>query len=1223
MQGVVPTLHVSAPTGVTKITPTGPQTVTAPTQVGELERTMVQSRATPGIKPKSSGGGGNSPSLGGTNAATLPGDLPTQDLSSEQLLRDAPRLESGGQMCPSLNGIPLLYKLGQGGMGAVYYGVHPRLRSEVAVKVLPFHLAAQDPGMIQRFFREAQIAAKVRSPHLVSVIDVNEESGLFFLVMEYVSGVTMGQYLKKQIEEGRVGLGELDAIDSCIAACMGLDAAHQHGIIHRDLKPDNIMLPFKSRQQKTFDIRNAKLMDLGLARSEDGNQSLTGVQAAMGTPGYMAPEQALDAKTADKRSDVFGMGATIYALLAGRAPFKGDVVMKVLMATMHEPHPPITDFRPDISPGLVDIINRCLDKHPENRYADARQLIRALKAARKILHPDSSFGGEDEGGPEENLGAIRTATAAPRIGDVTRVITTQTGHVVAKSKLPLYGGIAAAVLVIGTLAVVFGRGKPEPEIEKKVVIPVENIPALPEGTKKLVLEAHAMALQGVAEAIARNDFEGADFKFNNGVNADQQFVKNLPDLTTDWGRVRKEIDSAKRAANFDNTVISINLALKSANIDEALKQSKTLQPETPSQIEESKHLIGEVSRAEKKIRNKDQFNKTLIEARNDSLKIDQKLALVATALELIPDEPHALELQKNYKAIQATEIMNEQFKLQMNKARNLFVQNNPEAALKAVTEAKQLKPDSSEAQDLSKQILAIAGEATKKEFAARSKRDALEAYKLSKDFFDKKDSAKALEQVNIALANVPDDNQYITHRKDVQALIAEEERVVEVARRKAAFKEYFKDASENLDYATDVKKAASLDIAMERINDAKLLKLDDPYLLGQGDPKTGAELAEMVGSMKSLESKIVERQNDLKTRKQFDDWLVESSRILDENEVDGKLANIETALKKVDDALKIAAAGKVTVAKDGTAAEELKKKLEAKKEEIGIRDQKREQVATLIKKGDDAILNAKYSDALQSFKSAELITRDLSIIEKNEVQDKIRLADTKIRNLKEIDGIVLAADKLIAGEKFDEAAAKLNGVEEKIMPDKRVAVKKAEIETKKAALDALVKQSFTHALDAFRSSKLNDAIQGLQTVAEAHPTRTDVASALKGLKEVQRIDADITTKLPDLRQRYGVAFKIYADIKQQKTRVTEAFEKLPKLTPELAETLSTSGMAGLPQALAAYVKHADDYLQQGTNNVIILEGMYREEQAKLHPAPPVTPVTPPKLKVNPEQTPDL
>src|SRR5579864_4083365 len=117
------------------------------------------------------------------------------------------------------------------------------------------------------------------------------------------------------------------------------------------------MVPYLHRSAKEFDFKHAKLMDLGLARNEESNQSLTGGQAAMGTPGYMAPEQALDAKTADKRSDIFGMGATIYALLAGRPPFRGEAIMKVLMATMHEPHEPVIRGRSEVSQTLSDIID--------------------------------------------------------------------------------------------------------------------------------------------------------------------------------------------------------------------------------------------------------------------------------------------------------------------------------------------------------------------------------------------------------------------------------------------------------------------------------------------------------------------------------------------------------------------------------------------------------------------------------------------------------------------------------------------------------------------------------------------------------------------------------------------------------------------------------------------------------------------------------------------------
>lgn len=138
--------------------------------------------------------------------------VPSQDLSGDKLLATAPRMPMADKPVPALGGIPLLAKLGQGGMGAVYYGIHPRLKLEVAVKVLPFNLAEKNPGLIERFYREANIAARVRSPHLVLVTDVNEDCGLFFLVMEFVRGTSAGSYLRTLRQAGRPGLSEATAL---------------------------------------------------------------------------------------------------------------------------------------------------------------------------------------------------------------------------------------------------------------------------------------------------------------------------------------------------------------------------------------------------------------------------------------------------------------------------------------------------------------------------------------------------------------------------------------------------------------------------------------------------------------------------------------------------------------------------------------------------------------------------------------------------------------------------------------------------------------------------------------------------------------------------------------------------------------------------------------------------------------------------------------------------
>ncbi len=321
------------------------------------------------------------------NTAKRPAALSVErtNLDGERILRDASRIKYEGADCPSLGGIPLLAKLGEGGMGTVYYGIHPRLNSEVAVKVLPFHLAERDPTLINRFVREAQIAAHVRSTHLVHVLDVNQDKGLYFLVMEYVCGLTGAKALIGVRRSGKVGLAQLDAIDVCVAAGLGLKAAHERGVVHRDIKPDNIIIPFRLPSDE-LSWSDAKLMDLGLARMQHHQGTgLTATESSMGTPGYMSPEQALDAKSATQRSDIFSMGAALYGMLAGRSPFQRESSMKTLFATVHEAYAPLTNFRDDVHPSVVSIVERCLIKDAERRYENVEQFIAELRTAREML----------------------------------------------------------------------------------------------------------------------------------------------------------------------------------------------------------------------------------------------------------------------------------------------------------------------------------------------------------------------------------------------------------------------------------------------------------------------------------------------------------------------------------------------------------------------------------------------------------------------------------------------------------------------------------------------------------------------------------------------------------------------------------------------------------------------------------------------------------------------
>jgi serine/threonine protein kinase len=339
--------------------------------------------------------GGSTPHPGTAGQAGSGTGLPTmfdssaahavrrEDLSDDKLLLAAPRVLAEGEQRPALGGIPLLARIGQGGMGAVYYGIHPRLRKEMAIKVLPFNLAAAQPQLVQRFMREAQLAAQITSPHLVTVLDVNQEAGLFFLVMEYVAGRSARAYLEQVQHNGARGVEEATALDICIAAAEGLAAAHARGVVHRDIKPDNIFIPWALNGDLEF--RAAKLGDLGLARSESGGPSLTGSMEVMGTPGFMAPEQAVDTKHASKAADVFSLGATLYALLAGQPPFTGESAMQVIFATMNKQHANVSLLRPDLSPPTLLLLEHCLAKYSNKRYGDGATLARALQTCRETL----------------------------------------------------------------------------------------------------------------------------------------------------------------------------------------------------------------------------------------------------------------------------------------------------------------------------------------------------------------------------------------------------------------------------------------------------------------------------------------------------------------------------------------------------------------------------------------------------------------------------------------------------------------------------------------------------------------------------------------------------------------------------------------------------------------------------------------------------------------------
>jgi TolB-like protein len=279
--------------------------------------------------------------------------------------------------------------IGAGGMGEVYRANDTKLGRDVALKVLSAQMA-HDPNRLARFQREARSVAALNHPHIVTIFSVEEAEGVHFLTMELVEG----QSLERLIPAGGLPVERIVEIASALADA--LTAAHEKGIVHRDLKPANVMLTDDGR---------VKVLDFGLAKdvradkSSDATQTFAGQTAmgvVMGTPTYMSPEQVAG-RVLDHRTDIFSLGVILYEMASGRRPFEGASSAELASAILRDTPRPLSEFRADLPEELGMLIQRCLEKDPQDRFPSARDLRDALR------------------GVTASAPSIRTATApAPR-----------------------------------------------------------------------------------------------------------------------------------------------------------------------------------------------------------------------------------------------------------------------------------------------------------------------------------------------------------------------------------------------------------------------------------------------------------------------------------------------------------------------------------------------------------------------------------------------------------------------------------------------------------------------------------------------------------------------------------------------------------------------------------------------------------------------------------------
>ncbi len=260
----------------------------------------------------------------------------------------------------------ILKELGRGGMGVVYQAEHRIMEKIVALKVISRTLLSH-PEALERFHREVRAAAKLEHPHIVRALDADSAGELHLLVMEFIEGVSLFQTVQQK--------GALPVTHACHyvrQAALGLQYAHEQGMVHRDIKPHNLMLTPRGQ---------VKILDFGLARlasEQKGEGGLTRSGDFMGTPEYVAPEQATDASQADIRADIYSLGCTLYFLLTGRPPFQEGQAIQTILAHLQKEPPPLSQLRSDLPAELWPVAARMLAKDPAQRYQTPLEVAEAL-----------------------------------------------------------------------------------------------------------------------------------------------------------------------------------------------------------------------------------------------------------------------------------------------------------------------------------------------------------------------------------------------------------------------------------------------------------------------------------------------------------------------------------------------------------------------------------------------------------------------------------------------------------------------------------------------------------------------------------------------------------------------------------------------------------------------------------------------------------------------------
>jgi len=321
--------------------------------------------------------------------------------------------------------------IGDGGMGSVYEARHEVLTTTVALKFLHPELSRRS-GLVQRFLQEARVSAHIQSPHVVRVTDVDQTAnGLAFIVMEYLEGRTL-QTLYEDLYKAGQRLSYADALEYAMQMLEGVEAAHRAGIVHRDLKPDNVMITTTSKGAPLI-----KLLDFGIAKLKvtgELDRGLTRPGVIMGTPEYMAPEQAYSADAVDSRADIFSLGVMIFEMLAGRRPVGGDEATIIASQYLQGNVAKLTDLAPHVPAALAKAVHKAMAPMAKDRFATVAELRTELEPFAEAVRPPAQ--GRSTPPPPVGIAASPAPEAAPSMAAAGTPPTVGTPHTPATAGTP-------------------------------------------------------------------------------------------------------------------------------------------------------------------------------------------------------------------------------------------------------------------------------------------------------------------------------------------------------------------------------------------------------------------------------------------------------------------------------------------------------------------------------------------------------------------------------------------------------------------------------------------------------------------------------------------------------------------------------------------------------------------------------------------------------------------